>query len=149
MQIARVLLEKSVVFYDIDNPNGSNNFFTFKPYDSNTIFNLNCPSSQKLLAKSNFNSSRQWILLGNDFNESISQISKLDINIDTKMLLIVVEEELIYRIWSASLSRGAVLHIEKLGNIFDENLKIPAASNDLEAITVFAVISVSKSVAFF
>lgn len=94
------------------------------------LLDLNCPHTSNLLNRASdlhyFNSSRCWILLGNDLNTSLKLLDGKDINMDSNIKLLILDETRqklynIYDIQSPSLLRNGSLIVKALEKSQDAN----------------------------
>lgn len=147
LKLSKRILSIEFVNIDIE----SDKFVAIRNYDANILLDLECESATKVLEltteKRLFNSSKNFILFGKSFNESLEILGEQDININSKVLLITKEDNVdkIYEIKSPERLRGAPLHAIPIGKYEFGKLTIKPSkiSFDLAGNTVFVGINVS------
>lgn len=116
----------SIEFFNMENSNDINRFFSFKPYHSHVFLNLSCSQALRVInkasEKSYFNGSKNFIFIGDTtINKSITLLEGQNINIDSKIFIVLTKVNEngysfeIHQVSSASLLRGTPLALKFIG----------------------------------
>uniref|UniRef100_A0A336M2T7 CSON010892 protein n=1 Tax=Culicoides sonorensis TaxID=179676 RepID=A0A336M2T7_CULSO len=114
-------ISRSVMTQNLDSDeNFDQNLNSIQNEHDWTIFlDLNCTNSGKFmtrLSKSNyFNGQFKWIIIGTELNSALKVLKMQNINVDSRILLILHGNYSIFRVSSASLRRGTVLDVTLIG----------------------------------
>lgn len=148
----------TVETFNIDNENVENDFITFRGYHRNVLLDLDCLDSGKVLEKASelqtINESVYFFLFTSNFNQSVEIIQTKDIQINSKIILIVQNDDFqtVYQVRSPGLRTTKKIYLSPVGNctIKTCNLEKPQLNYNLEKnqLNVAFVVSIIHTYLF-
>lgn len=108
--------------YDLGDEKAVDDFLLYLSYFRNTIIDLDCPNSGKILEKASelkvINESVHYFLLGSDFNHTVDMVKRQDVQINSKITLIMRLEDAVnvFQVHSPGIRRSKKINFITLGN---------------------------------